>query len=733
MSDRPMNRKPATTWMACFVQMAITAITLLVIFRPWLKDWTVPLNYQGDTIFQLVLIKSIAQNGWTWFLPELSAPMSGFHAIAFPQNISFSWAVMKVISVFTSEPGLILNFFWFISIALTSISCHVALRTLNIPTGITLLLSTLYSVLPYAFMRNTTHISLTYIFVPIVAAYAIKIISDHPQEYFATSKSIDFSQPLLWLSCAAIGLDYIYTAYFACCFLLLAGILGSCANKNFQPIKTSITPLLLIAGFALLNLAPTIWSWYHDGLPPNMGYKSYADVETYGLKIRHLLSSPALMELNPRLSHLQYPLENENRSAMLGIFGGIGFIAAVLYGLLAHRQQQKYLWGAGVLTITGTLLGTIGGFGAVLSLLIGPDIRAYNRVSPFIAFFSFFILSHLLVCATRNIKNHLERYKIRSIASASVAYLGLIILFILALTDQSYTARPLLNRYASDYSQTLEERLFIKAIESHHPELTHFYQLPETPFPVDGGMNKMGPYDHGRPFVWSQHLRWSWPNFSMQGQTWLEKLSRPNSPEFLKDLVYSGFDAIWLDRNGYEQDSVQSLEKNLQSQLGQATLTSKSGRYAVYSLVKLIKKSEASNSKQEGRIEREKFLNDPVSVNYAKGFYPLEHVGQDLIPLRWAMNQAELVFYNFSDTRKNIQFRALLSYNTGGQLSILSNGESKKVILQNGKMDFALPITLSPNSKVVVKLKYEGPAIYAPNDPRILFLSFQNPTIFVEQ
>jgi phosphoglycerol transferase len=724
MSNKPIVRKNTPVWITCFLQLAITAIALLAIFRPWLKDWTVPFNYQGDTIFQLVLIKSIANNGWTWLLPELSAPMSGFHAIAFPQNISFSWALMKIISIFTSEPGLILNLYWFISIGLTSVTCHIALRILKIPPVVTLLTSTLYALLPYALMRNTTHISLTYIFTPIIAAYSIVIINNCSHQKFDPNNSIAFSVPLLWVSCIAIGLDYIYTAYFSCCFLLIAGILGSLANKNYKSIKMVVIPVLLIACFTLLNLAPTIWAWYYDGKPPNMGYKSYADVEVYGLKIRHLLSSPALMELFPKLGNIQYPLENENRTAMLGLVGGVGFIAAILYGLLAHKKQMALLWGAGTLTIAGTLFGTIGGFGAILSLVIGPDIRAYNRVSPFIAFFSFFILSYLLSRAIEIIKDSLARRGVSRLAANSIAAFGLIAIFIVALIDQSYAVRPLLNRYTNDFSQTSEERHFVEDIETNHPGLTHFYQLPETVFPVDAGTHKMGPYDHGRPYIWSKHLNWSWPNFSIQAQGWLEKLGEPTTPQFLKNLAYSGFNAIWLDRNGYEAPALQLIQRNLHDQLGKPVLISEHGRYEIYTLEPLIKKGLDTNIKTN-------FLYNPVGIDYAKGFYPAELVGKSLN--RWAQNRAELMFYNFSKTQQNIQFQALLSYNMGGKLTILMNGITKEMTLQDGKINFALPITLAPNSKMSVKLKYDGPAVYAPNDPRAMYLSFHNPVISIEQ
>jgi phosphoglycerol transferase len=718
-----VNRMSTRSISALALQIALTGLAIAAVFKPWLRDWTAPFNYEGDTIFNLILIKSIANSGWTWFLPDLSAPMAGFNAIAFPQNISLSWSMMKVISLFTKEPGQILNFFWLGSIVLTSLSCHIALRILKLPYWLALPLATLYALLPYALMRNTAHISLTFMFVPIIGAYAIAIMSGLSLAKSDANHGVYFWPPLLWASCVAIGLDYIYTAYFSCFFLVTAAFLASLDQRSSVPFKRIVAPLCIMIGFTLVNLAPTIWIWMQEGVPPNMGYKSYSDVETYGLKIRHLLSSPALLELVPAMGKLQFPLENENKSAMLGALGSLGFVAAILYGLVGRSMDSRLLWSAGVLTIAGTLLGTIGGFGAMLSFLLGPDIRAYNRVSPFLAFFSFFVLGHLIFWLQGKIKRKLAPLQIAPRFINGAFIIALTALFVGALIDQSYAVKPLLHRYASDHRQAQEERLFIQAIEDRFPQLTHFYQLPETPFPVDAGTQKMGPYDHGRPYLWSRQLKWSWPNFSIQGQMWLHQIGGMGSDSFLQNLADSGFNAIWLDRNGFDPASLSQIEGQLLTALGKPLIRSQYDRYAVYGLAPLIRPMKADTNQTP--------LFNPIGINYAKGFYPKELTGKDKLPHYWSKKSAELKFYNFSDTNKSIVFQALLSYNTGGTLRIQINSRTHTIELKPGQTPLTIPLELTPHSKVSVKLQYDGPAVEAPNDPRQMYLSFSNPLISV--
>lgn len=713
-------------------QIAITGIATFFVLQAWRFNWYTPFNYEGDTVFELVLIKSMIQNGWTWFIPQLSAPMQGFEAIAFPQNTTFSFAIMKVISFFTSSPGLILNSFWVLSIILTSVTCHFALRSLKVPTPVTLALSTLYALLPFALMRNTNHLALTYIFTPIISAYAIAVACNflHEDASSIASETSIFHPLFLWASCIAIGLDYIYTAYFSCFFLLMAAVLAFFKNRDLRTaLKPIAIPMLLIIGFSLLNLMPTFFAWHQYGAPPNMGYKSLSDVETYGLKIRHLLSSPALLELFPSEIKIDYPLENENRSAMLGIFGGFGFICATVYGLLAPKKNLCVLWGAGALTIVGTLLSTVGGFGAVFSAILGADIRAYNRVSPFLAFFSFFVIAYLLTNVLIKIQRALQTWKVQPLLSNALIYSGLFTLMTLALVDQSYAIHPFLKRYTHDLSQMMEEKSFVEKIEFSYPQTRQIYQLPERPFPVDAGVERMKPYDHARAYIWSYQAQWSWPNFSHQNQAWLEKIGTQGSKSFLTKLVESGFDAIWFDKEGYDAASATKMQKQLETHLGAPKLSSAQGRYTLYSLINLKEHWIDTTSPQERYRAREHLLDNPIGIDFGRGFYPKEFLDQDQTPHRWAQKNAVIWIFNFSAMPQTVEFRSLLSYNNGGKLTLHADNQKQVIYLKDGKMELTLPLKLAPNSKTALKFKYEGPAVLAPDDPRAMFLSFSNPKV----
>src|SRR5512140_3719238 len=145
-----MNRRNAVGMLATGL---ITLLSTAVLLRLWRTDLRVPFYYGGDTLIELALAKSIADGGWIWSIERLSAPFN-LEIVAFPQNLTVSSAVMKVIAFFTAEPSLILNGFWLLSIAITSVFCYIALRALAVSRSTSVVVSVLYALLPFTFFRN---------------------------------------------------------------------------------------------------------------------------------------------------------------------------------------------------------------------------------------------------------------------------------------------------------------------------------------------------------------------------------------------------------------------------------------------------------------------------------------------------------------------------------------------------------------------------------------------------
>ena len=147
---------------------------------------------------------------------------------------------------------------------------------------------------------------------------------------------------------------------------------------------------------ALPDVLPSVQFRREHGPNPENFKRTVTDAELYGMKITQML----LPVTNHRLSRLaaikhEYNqrtiILNENDSATLGIVGSMGFLGLVGWLFLWRRGTSLSLVdGLSLLNLSAVLLATMGGFGALASLLGMAWVRGYNRISVFIGFFALF-------------------------------------------------------------------------------------------------------------------------------------------------------------------------------------------------------------------------------------------------------------------------------------------------------------------------------------------------------
>ncbi|WP_156392810.1 hypothetical protein [Rhizobium sp. Root1220] len=677
----------------------------------------IPFNYEGDTIFELALAKSIASGGWIWWVSDLGAPF-GFDAAAFPQNITASSAVMKILSIFTSNPARILNLYWLLSCVLTSIVCCYSLRLFSFRWSVVLLVSTLYALLPYALQRNVAHISLTYAFVPVICAHCLRIISSSENDKLNRK-----NRAMLVVACVFLGLDYVYNAFFACFFLVCAAGVSTVIKRNSKPSRSAAPFIAIICIFSAINFVPSAVTWMTNGVPPNMSYKSAVEADYYGLKIRQVIS-PVMLER--RADKAGFPLENENRFVRLGIVLALGYLLSIFYALFtAPPSRNDIRWAAGVLVLLGTFVATIGGLGSIFNLLIAPDIRAYNRIIVFIAFFSAVVLCALLSDVLRSIESQ-PVFQTRKWARQSASAGLVAMIFLAGLIDQGDAARPLVKRYSADSAQAIDEKDLVDKVEQRFPSVTQIYQLPETPFPLDAGQNRMKAYDHGRPFVWSKAVRWSWPSFSYRSEAWHERIGSLSDPEFLGNLFDSGFNGLWLDRYGYGEQDLPEIEASLRRQIGPPKLESNTKRYAFFDLSE--KPGSPAANQGVSSVDRGELALDAPFLGFASGIYQKE-AGADGESFRWSQRVSRILLSNPSATTRRVTFSAGFRSLPGGQLHILGSELDTMVDLQSGSGDFSVPLELPAKQTTKLTFRYVGDRVPANGDARVMYFRFVNPTL----
>ena len=96
---------------------------------------------------------------------------------------------------------------------------------------------------------------------------------------------------LRWIllgGCALIGLNYIYYAFFAVFFLVIAAAIAYANFRSRAIVSFVAVCISAVALCSVLNLVPSFYVWAREGKPRIIRNKVPAESEVYGLKIRQL-------------------------------------------------------------------------------------------------------------------------------------------------------------------------------------------------------------------------------------------------------------------------------------------------------------------------------------------------------------------------------------------------------------------------------------------------------------
>jgi phosphoglycerol transferase len=539
----------------------------------WRFDFRVQFNYLGDSLWFALLAKSVAHNGWAYFVPQLSAP-HGLAAAAFPTMTNFDWLIMKAISLVSRDPAIVFNVFWLCTIFFTAWTGLLSLRLLGVPSWLAALGGLLYTGIPYTWMRSTGHLSLVFYSVPLLCVFAVYLVRGPVEPW----KDAVYRRAGLLGACMQ-GFQYVYFSWFAILLFAAAGLLGYAYRRQRDIFVWAALGIVVLASTSLLNLAPSFYAWQKHGRP-NIDYKRTHEAEVYGLKIRRLLLPhhenpiPALRSWTLRDHKAAFPNENENGTARLGLFGATGFLFLLWVSLnirtpqnSAERTTIRTIAALNLIVLTVT---TVGGFGAIINTLTVPDIRAYNRFSVFLAFFSISGLSLWVAELWRKTTGR-SKVLVTAVVVGGAA---------LSLYDQALDARSITRSYDRDKKVAAEVGTVVGSMETIFPERTAVFQFPITDFPADFNRGRMLAYDHSLPYLHTDHFRWSWPALTPRHIGWTRFIGSIRGPALVRALADAGFGAVWVDRFGY-RDRGRAITGSVLSAGGVEVLQGLSKRYAV--------------------------------------------------------------------------------------------------------------------------------------------------------
>jgi phosphoglycerol transferase len=551
-------------------QPAMAGLALWLFLARTDRAFNVPVNDSPAALQTLVQAKSTLDHGWWWTNSSLGAP-SGLHAALVPREASVDQLVVHAAGLMTTDVGSAVNLSWMFMLMLGAASAAWCLRRLGVSTPGAWVIGVLYGLCPYALYWNIEAPGVTPYLVPFAATAAIALATDSLHSWPRRDRFLLVAGTLL------LGLNGLDYAYFGAILTAIGAIAGAVrARRTTRVLTGGIVPAVIVVA-VLLNFLPTGLAWRGEGEPAGI-QRRVADSESVGLKIRHLIGPlpdhwlPLFQVWSAREGHARFPSETENQLSRLGLVASAGFAGVLLTllvpGLAGRPPNGDVVRAASRLTLAGILLATAGGLGSAVSLLIWPRVHAYALVTPFLAFFALVAAA----CWLDQLTARLRRPQILWV-----------VVLILGLLDQSVAVKPLNKRLAVRRTEHRQLRAFVGGLEQRLPPGAMIFQLPLKPYPFDRRQFLMGPYDHFRPYLLSDQLRWSYPALTAaQVRDEAERVAG-DPAELPARLAREGFAAIFVDRYGYRDNGAAVVEALLAAP-GRPSVLDETQRYVVFDL-----------------------------------------------------------------------------------------------------------------------------------------------------
>jgi hypothetical protein len=554
-------------------QYLLAGFLSLIIACFILQIWSVHqlsscVDYSHDGLFYAMAIKSTITSGWYLNNPFIGVP-DGYSLADFPLSDGLNFLLIKVLSFFSSDWVFIHNAFLLLTFPLIALTSLFVLKQLGLQYPFALTGSLLYSLLPYHFMRGTHHLLLSAYFIVPLAIWLVFLIYHNKLFekglFYLTNKKKLFTYCLV---CLLIGSTGIYYAYFSCFFILISGSIASYARKKFFPLAHAALLVFAICVSVIINVWPTISYQIRLGKNREVAQRLFVDSEVYGVKIAQLLLpiDGDRIELIAKLKqrYTTYgPLNNENGTATLGCVGSLGFL--LLIGRIFLRKEKDFEEqtinkdALSHFTLAGLLVASIGGFSTFLAFLGFSSLRAYNRISVYLAFFAiaaFFIF----------LQGGLKKTALKE--NKKIVWTLSLFLLAFGIFNQTSKTYGLEEKRQTVDPQYRADKAFIGQIEAALPKHSMIFQLPYVSFPESLPVCKVYSYDHFRAPLCSDTLRWSFGAIrGRETDKWQRVTASYPLAKMVDELVSKGFNGIYLNRLGY-QDRGAEIETQLSEILG---------------------------------------------------------------------------------------------------------------------------------------------------------------------
>jgi hypothetical protein len=597
---------------------AIVLTSILVFFGLRLDRATLkaPFYYDLDALLILPMVKATAERGpgGHWRNERMGAgvtadrPPQFMELHDFPVIDYLHFTLIWILSLFIQHVVVLFNVYFLLTFPLTTLSAMIAFRYLGLTLPAAAVGGLLYSFLPFHYQRWENHYFLAaYWMVPLALLPVFSICSGRfpffhrfPDGSLTRQLWSARSLGLVALGIAAASAGAYY-AFFTCALTLFAGLYAWAVHRTWRALASAGGYVAVIVVVGLIHHLPSfLYQWQYARNPITERMPEEADA--YGMKIAHLVlpipdhNLSILANLRVRYLVPNRPAEGENAGS-LGIVGTAGFVGLLVMLLLPYRRGWPY-GPLAALTLFALLLATIGGFGAVFNLIVTSQIRAYNRISVFIAFFcllaALWTLDRFLVsrrwrvplrsvvypllpllwfmhgAVTRILparRERVDRFRrhmsTRTVSGTTLVWAGVFLIGFLDQTPYAWFKSGITRTIHSHAGRFQTDENFFAEIEAAMPPGSKVFCLPYAPFPEHMPVAKMPVYEHARGYIHTQTLIWSYGAMkNREVDAWQLSVAAPMMTEPFDKLpravvesvdriVCAGFDGLLIDMRGF--------------------------------------------------------------------------------------------------------------------------------------------------------------------------------------
>lgn len=458
--------------------------------------------------------------------------------------------------------------------------------------------ASLYALMPYHFQRSVNHFwESSYYLTPLLALVIMQLWSARPLAHRWEARGWQFTWRdqraiLAVLLIVFFSSFHPYHQFFFAVLCASVAPLAALYRKSWRPLLAGLGLTLLATAVLLLKVVLT----HLLGGPElalsvtGQAISGYGSAEVYPLKLAQMVLPVqghrwgALAAIRAMYDAAN-PLNNENQTTTLGLFGSFGLIASLALALVpSARWRMSRAGKMGTVTLLALLFASMGGISSLIStasmVLLGPTFlltqaRGWDRIVIFVGFFSYFAAFWLLREGVLCLRH---RYA-ASRPFGVVAWPVFVLVFGFSLWDQVpyKISQP-------DPAHYLSDQRFFGHIDSELAPGSRVFQLPFLIHHASGWVLPGVYYtDALRPYLSSKtlHFTYGGDQDSIQGQ-WLGAATQLTPPLLAPNLCRYGFSGVLLQRNMLKDPSV--VEQAWASQVGLPSSRSDDGDFTFLDL-----------------------------------------------------------------------------------------------------------------------------------------------------